>query len=338
MGELGARLVRAREARGLTLDDAERDTRISRRYLQALEAEEFEQIPAPVYARGFLRSYSQYLGLDATKMLELFPRVENGVYYRQPQPPPTRRPTPMRPATTTPPSRPVWRQPVEEADDGPIIGGGPAPMPARSQAAAAPARVPAPPQKKAKQPAPITAPPPRSAVRPGAPTVPVTPQEPTIGIDIGVPARRLQPDPAGGTRSAAILIVAVVAVLGVVLLAFIISRLGDDDGTDPGTSGDASGGGLAPPAALTQAARSSPTAAATSRSGINVTPGVVPDVVGSTATQASQAIRDAGFNVQEVREKHPTAPRGTVFEQAPAAGVQKQGDADRVIIVISEGP
>src|SRR5258706_6656387 len=74
MGELGSLLSRQREARGLTLDDAERDTRISKRYLQALESEQFEVIPAPVYARGFLRSYSQYLGLDPQEMLSLFPR------------------------------------------------------------------------------------------------------------------------------------------------------------------------------------------------------------------------------------------------------------------------
>ena len=71
MGELGSLLTRAREARGLTLEDAERDTRISRRYLQALESEQFEVIPAPVYARGFLRSYSQYLGIDPQEALAI---------------------------------------------------------------------------------------------------------------------------------------------------------------------------------------------------------------------------------------------------------------------------
>src|SRR3972149_4671193 len=80
MSELGSRLVRARESRGLTLEDAERDTRISRRYLQALESEQYEVIPAPVYARGFLRSYSQYLGLDPQEMLTLFPREEDPAY------------------------------------------------------------------------------------------------------------------------------------------------------------------------------------------------------------------------------------------------------------------
>ena len=88
MKELGSRLMRARETRGLTLEDAERDTRISRRYLQALETEQFEVIPAPVYARGFLRSYSQYLGLDPGEMLSLFPRDEEELPPPAPTPPP----------------------------------------------------------------------------------------------------------------------------------------------------------------------------------------------------------------------------------------------------------
>ena len=70
---IGERLVQARDERGLSLEDAERDTRISRRYLQALEDETFHIIPAPVYARGFLRSYSQYLGLDTAQLLARFP-------------------------------------------------------------------------------------------------------------------------------------------------------------------------------------------------------------------------------------------------------------------------
>ena len=56
--DIGGELTRAREGRGLTLEDAERDTRISQRYLQALEDERFDVIPAPVYARGFLSSNS----------------------------------------------------------------------------------------------------------------------------------------------------------------------------------------------------------------------------------------------------------------------------------------
>jgi hypothetical protein len=105
MKELGSRLMRAREARGLTLEDAERDTRISRRYLQALEAEQFEAIPAPVYARGFLRSYSQYLGLDAQEMLHLFPRDDLEPVA------PVHRASVREPLSAVGPARPTWQKP-----------------------------------------------------------------------------------------------------------------------------------------------------------------------------------------------------------------------------------
>ena len=70
---LGETLQRARQARGITVEDAERATRIPRRYLEALEQENFAILPAPVYARGFLRSYSGYLGLDPVELLPFFP-------------------------------------------------------------------------------------------------------------------------------------------------------------------------------------------------------------------------------------------------------------------------
>jgi len=66
-------LQRARQARGLTLEEVERDIRISRRYLEALENENFGLLPAPVYARGFLRTYARYLGLEPAGLLPLFP-------------------------------------------------------------------------------------------------------------------------------------------------------------------------------------------------------------------------------------------------------------------------
>ncbi len=73
MAELGNTLSRARRARGITLEDAERDTHVSKRYLQALETEEFTAFPAPVYARGFLRTYSRYLGLNPEELIRVFP-------------------------------------------------------------------------------------------------------------------------------------------------------------------------------------------------------------------------------------------------------------------------
>ena len=70
---IGADLRDARLGRGHSIEDCQRATRISRRYLEALEEEDFSALPAPVFARGFLRSYAQFLGLDPTAMVARFP-------------------------------------------------------------------------------------------------------------------------------------------------------------------------------------------------------------------------------------------------------------------------
>jgi nitrogen fixation protein FixH/transcriptional regulator with XRE-family HTH domain len=61
---LGERLVAAREAKGIDLLRAERETKIRRAYLAALERGDYASLPGGVYVRGFLRNYAQYLGLD----------------------------------------------------------------------------------------------------------------------------------------------------------------------------------------------------------------------------------------------------------------------------------
>ena len=72
MTELGRTLSQARVQRGLTLEDCERDTRISKRYLDALEREDWPVFPAPVYSRAFLRTYAQYLGLNPADLMRMF--------------------------------------------------------------------------------------------------------------------------------------------------------------------------------------------------------------------------------------------------------------------------
>lgn len=76
MSELGKSMAEARVARGLTLEDCERDTRISKRYLDALEREDWKIFPAPVYSRAFLRTYAQYLGLDPHALMRQFKEQE----------------------------------------------------------------------------------------------------------------------------------------------------------------------------------------------------------------------------------------------------------------------
>lgn len=72
---LGEMLRSARESRGLDRERIERDTRIRVRYLSALERGAYDELPGDVYARGFLRTYARYLGLDSDAMVALY-RIE----------------------------------------------------------------------------------------------------------------------------------------------------------------------------------------------------------------------------------------------------------------------
>ena len=243
---IGGELTRAREARGRTLEDAERDTRISQRYLQALEDERFDIIPAPVYARGFLRSYAQYLGLDPGPLLARFPRE----------------------------------------DSAPAAG---------------------------------------SAERPGGATPArfFPPREPTIGVDIGLAGGggRMRGGPLPGARAVTVALVAVFVTAIVILLAFVVANLG--------------GGESAPAPATPPAATPAPAPGAAT--GVETEIGIVPDVIGQTEAVARQAVREAGFEVNVVTERNEQYPRGTVFEQAPAAGVRREPGRS-VFVVVSAGP
>ena len=72
---VGSALRRAREVRGLSLDDAARDTRLRVEQLDALEREDFDVLPAEVYVRASLRTYASYLGLDADELAGAYARV-----------------------------------------------------------------------------------------------------------------------------------------------------------------------------------------------------------------------------------------------------------------------
>jgi cytoskeleton protein RodZ len=62
--EIGNSLREARYRQQLELTEIEQATKIRARYLQALEEESFDVLPAPTYVKGFLRTYADYLGLD----------------------------------------------------------------------------------------------------------------------------------------------------------------------------------------------------------------------------------------------------------------------------------
>jgi cytoskeletal protein RodZ len=73
-GRLGERLKDARKQRGVALDEVQASTKIHRRYLEALERQDWSAFPGTVFARGYLRTYSEYLGLDPERMLKAFAR------------------------------------------------------------------------------------------------------------------------------------------------------------------------------------------------------------------------------------------------------------------------
>ncbi|MBH77468.1 MAG: hypothetical protein CL897_04480 [Dehalococcoidia bacterium] len=260
---IGERLIGAREERGLTLEDAERDTRISRRYLQALEDERFDIIPAPVYARGFLRSYSQYLGLETAGLLARFPQDS--------------------PPVVSPSSN-------FERQEG------------------------------------------RSSRGPSTLFGSRVPDDPMIGVDIGVTiaARRRRTVPLPFARAGVIASVAIAVTAIAIVLAVAIADSGNgNDSLEDGVVGSAASNPVA--------TQSSQDKAVPTSSGLEVEYGVVPDVVGHPEDIARLAVQEAGFEVAVVTDRNEQYPRGTVFEQAPSAGVE-QDPGRGVFIAVSQGP
>ncbi|MDR2072866.1 MAG: helix-turn-helix domain-containing protein [Spirochaetaceae bacterium] len=72
MESLGDKLKSAREEKGYSYEHVGREINIARRYLEALEEEDFSKFPGEPYLLGFLRNYSEYLGLDVDEMLSLY--------------------------------------------------------------------------------------------------------------------------------------------------------------------------------------------------------------------------------------------------------------------------
>ncbi len=78
METIGEKLRSAREAKKLSLKDVSKDTNIVVMYLEALENEEFDKFPGETYLLGFLRSYAEYLKLDADEMIQNYKSYKIG--------------------------------------------------------------------------------------------------------------------------------------------------------------------------------------------------------------------------------------------------------------------
>jgi cytoskeleton protein RodZ len=90
MQAIGDRLREARMRQGLDLSEVEVATKIRAKYLRALENDEFSMLPGSTYVKSFLRTYAEYLGLDAQLLVEEFraqhePRGEGEISSFAPQ-------------------------------------------------------------------------------------------------------------------------------------------------------------------------------------------------------------------------------------------------------------
>lgn len=107
MQEIGIKLAEARRRLGLTLEEAERSTRIRTHHLAALERGEFETISSHVQAKGFLRNYAEFLGLQAEELLEQYEEAIGGRSKGWPRRKPLHE-LPTRPAVHVRSRRPTW--------------------------------------------------------------------------------------------------------------------------------------------------------------------------------------------------------------------------------------
>lgn len=84
MANFGSSLKKAREAKGISLDKIAGETRISTRFLRAIEEEEFQVLPGGIFNRGFVRTYAERVGLDPDQAVAEYERL---LEYREPSEP-----------------------------------------------------------------------------------------------------------------------------------------------------------------------------------------------------------------------------------------------------------
>lgn len=74
MKTVGLMLKEARLSRGLTLADIEKGTKIREKFLEGIEEDDYSKLPSLSYAKGFVKNYSEYVGLNSRTVLAFFRR------------------------------------------------------------------------------------------------------------------------------------------------------------------------------------------------------------------------------------------------------------------------
>jgi cytoskeleton protein RodZ len=88
-----------RESRGVSLEEIARVTRVTSSYLHALESDDYDSLPVPVFTRGFIRAYCQALGVSPDEAMALF--EGRGETAAPAAPPVTGAPAAPRPASAS---------------------------------------------------------------------------------------------------------------------------------------------------------------------------------------------------------------------------------------------
>jgi hypothetical protein len=74
MADIGSTLREARMRARIDISEVEARTKIRAKYLRAIENEEWDLLPGPVYVKSFLRTYGDYLGLDSRMLVDEYKR------------------------------------------------------------------------------------------------------------------------------------------------------------------------------------------------------------------------------------------------------------------------
>ncbi|MST86638.1 helix-turn-helix domain-containing protein [Lactobacillus porci] len=114
MSGIGEKLRKAREAKGLSISDIEKTTKIQSRYLEAIENNEFDKLPGDFYVRAFIRQYAQIVGLDGKELLNEYSEapvneVSNEDYAEAEQPAEEEEAEPEKPEEPEPKAEPEPR-------------------------------------------------------------------------------------------------------------------------------------------------------------------------------------------------------------------------------------
>ena len=215
---LGDTLREAREKQGLTYKDIEKGTSIRALYIEYIEKGEYDELPGDVYTKGFIRSYANFLKLDANALVQAFTAERHkGVAPAAEQKPAAPKAAQEKPQAKKPeaPSAQPAAKPVEKVEKAAKAEKiekveKPAEQPAAPKQEAAPCKAPVQLKATAVKPQPKQQPKKAPAIKPAAPRL--------TAQDFNEPKR------SNGK------LIAIVAVVLVVLAGAVYALSGSDDG------------------------------------------------------------------------------------------------------------